>query len=60
MICILSRDKKAFRFDVFLIDHYKLWFDFDTRNLEEIEFDLFMQKIKIQIIKSKPINFKMI
>ena len=60
MICILSRDKKAFRFDVFFIDHYKLWFDFDTWNLEEIEFDLFMQKIKIQIIKSKPINFKMI
>ena len=52
MICTLSRDKKAFRFDVLLIDHYNLGYDFNTWNLEEIEFGLFMRKIKIQIIET--------
>ena len=50
MICMLSRDKKAFRFDVLLIDHYNLGYDFNNWNLEEIEFGLSMRKIKIQII----------
>ena len=50
MICMLSRDQKAFRFDVLLIDYYKLGYE----QLQHLEFR--RDRIRFIHAKNKDLN----